>query len=400
MAAFRYRAVNLDGGEITGILEADTLRQARSQLKAQGLFAVDLGSVVPSQESVGPRGRIKGAALMVLTRQWASLLEAGLPVERSLAALLEQNEDEGEKAVLAGVRAEILAGHSLRAALDRFPGSFPPLYRALVEAGEHSGQLAQVMLRLADSLENAGALRQKLIQALIYPILVVVVATAVVFGLMTYVVPQVVAVFQQGKQALPWLTRALILVSDVLRLTWPLLLALLGGAIWGVRRSLAIPRLRRRIHQGLMAVPALGRLLVALDTTRLAQTLAILVGSGVPLLTALEAGAGVLWLMPLREAVDGAAALVREGVSLNRALARSRLFPPFLIHMTASGEASGQLDHLLQKAARQQQDELSHRLSLAMGLLEPLLILGMGVVVLVIVLAILQPIIEINQLMR
>lgn len=408
MTAFRYRAVNLAGGEISGVLEADTQRLARSQLRAQDLFALEISAASGSSSVDGEAGgRPIGASdLMVLTRQWATLLEAGIPVERSLTALAEQYGEAGGATagrlplLLAAIRSELLAGHSLHASLGRFPRIFNTLYRALVAAGEQSGQLAGVMVRLADNLETSGALRQKVIQALIYPLLVVGVALAVIIGLMTYVVPQVVAVFQHGQQALPLLTRGLLAVSDFLRWSWPLLLATLAISLWAAQRALRIEALRRNWHRRLIRAPALGRLLVSLDAARLAQTLAILVGSGVPLLTALEAGRAVLWLLPLQDAVGAASLAVGEGQSLSKALGRSHLFPPFLIHMIASGESSGQLDAMLAKAARQQQDEVSNRLAIFMGLLEPLLILAMGVVVLVIVLAILQPIIEINQLVH
>lgn len=293
-----------------------------------------------------------------------------------------------------------MEGHPLHTALARFENSFNPLYRAIVEAGERSGQLALVMERLADMLEAAYALRQKIVQALVYPTLIVIVACAVVVGLMTWVVPQVVGVFQHGKQALPWLTRALMAVSAALQAAWPLLLAALAGGFWLFRRLLRGQAFRHQWHLRLMGMPGLGRLLVTVDSTRLAQTLAVLVGSGVPMLSALEACRQVMILEPLRQGVDTAIRLVREGVSLHRGLADCRRFPPLLLHMIASGEASGRLDKLLERAARQQQAEVSNRLALAVSILEPLLILLMGAVVLVIVVAILQPIIEINQLLR
>jgi general secretion pathway protein F len=337
---------------------------------------------------------------MLLTRQWSTLLEAGIPIERALSALIEQHGDDHVRQVLQIVRGELLAGHPLHRALSRFPRSFDTLYCALVAAGEESGQLDRVMLRLADNLEQRGALRQKLIQAIIYPLLIVLVASTVVLAMMVYVVPQVVAVFQSGKQALPFLTRALIAVSDFLRVTWPFLLAGLGGAFWLARRGLRIESVRHAWHLRLMRLPVAGPLLLTLDSARLAQTLAILAGSGVPLLGALRAGAAVVWLLPLRDALQSATTEVREGMALHRALAQSGYFPPLLVHMVASGETSGRLGEMLEKAARQQSDEVTNRLALAMSLLEPLLILGMGGVVLVIVLAILQPIIEINQLLR
>lgn len=403
MAAFRYRAVNLAGGEIAGVLDADTARQARSLLREQGLFPVEVQTAVSAAGPETPLRRpprLGHAALMLLTRQWATLLEAGIPVERALAALIEQSADAATRQLLAAIRAELLAGHPLHKALARFPRSFDSLYCALIAAGEQSGQLDGILTRLADHLERSGALRQRLVQALVYPVLVVAVASAVILGLMTYVVPQVVAVFQNGKQQLPLLTRGLIALSDFLRVAWP---GLLGGGLlgtWLARRAWRQPAIRRAWQTQLMRLPLLGPLLRSLDSARLAQTLAILVGSGVPLLNALQAGRAVLWLSPLQDALGAATDQVREGMPLHRALAQTGHFPPLLLHMVASGENSGRLDAMLDKAARQQSDEVSHRLGLAMSLFEPLMILGMGLVVLVIVLAILQPIIEINQLLR
>lgn len=403
MTAFRYRAVDLDGREIKGVLDADTPRQARGTLREQGLFPLDVQTALGTGSDGRPGQRpprLGGSELMLLTRQWSTLLEAGIPVERALAALIEQNDDAATRQLLAAIRGELLAGHPLHRALERFPRTFGSLYCALVAAGEQSGQLDRVMLRLADNLETTGALRQKLIQALVYPILVILVASAVVMTLMIYVVPQVVAVFQSGHQNLPWLTRALIVVSDFLRAAWlPLLVAATGG-LWAFGRAWRGDAFRSAWQIRLLRLPLIGRLLLALDSARLAQTLAILSGSGVPLLTALQAGTAVVWLLPLRRALEQAASEVREGVALNRALAKSGYFPPLLVHMVASGEASGRLDAMLEKAARQQTDEVANRLALGMSLLEPLLIVGMGGSVLLIVLAVLQPIIEINQLIR
>jgi general secretion pathway protein F len=401
MTAFRYRAVGLDGRTIQGVVDADTSRQARAQLRSQGLFALEVALAgAGGGLAAAPAARLRPSALTLLTRQWATLLEAGIPVERALAALMEQNEDARTRRLLAAVRDELLAGHPLHRALARFPETFGSLYCALVAAGEQSGQLDRVMMRLADNLEGAAALRQKLIQALVYPVLVVLVASAVVFALMLYVVPQVVAVFQSGRQALPPLTRGLIALSDFLRAAWPLLAAAGLGGLWAARRALRVPAVRLAWHRRLMRLPFAGRLLLGLDSARLAQTLAILVGSGVPLLAALHAGAAVVWLLPLREALQAAAAQVREGMPLHRALAQARHFPPLLVHMVASGEAGGRLEQMLERAARQQTEEAGNRLVMAMSLLEPALILAMGLIVLVIVLAILQPIIEINQLLR
>jgi len=399
MPAFHYRAIALDGRESSGTVDAESSRQARASLREQGLLAVDL-QAARAAGTQRKLPRLGNTALMLLTRQWSTLLAAGIPVERALAALAEQSDDAPTRTLLGAIRDELQAGHPLHRALENFPHTFNRLYCALVAAGEQSGQLDQVMQRLADSLESSGALRQKVLQATIYPVLVVIVASAVIGALMLYVVPQVVAVFNSGKHTLPFLTRALIAVSDLLRTTWPLLAVVFGGGLWAFRRAWRNEDFRHARQLQLLRLPVLGRLLQALDSARLAQTMAILVASGVPLLAALDAGCAVLWLLPLRRALATASGEVREGASLHRALARSGRFPPLLVHMIGSGEASGRLGEMLEKAARQQSDEVAARLGTATALLEPLLILAMGGIVLVIVLAILQPIIEINQLLH
>ncbi|MDP2640617.1 MAG: type II secretion system inner membrane protein GspF [Betaproteobacteria bacterium] len=402
MAAFNYRAFDADGREVGGVLEAETSRLARSQLRDRQLSPLEV-TPVGAQVLGGMRsGRagISVGTLSLVTRQWSTLLAAGLTIERSLTALVEQNEDPGVQEVLAGVRAEVLAGHSLHAALNRFERVFPPIYRALVNAGEKSGELHALLARLADYLESSQATRQKILQALLYPLIVVVVAFAVITGLVAYVVPQIVGVFTHSKQSLPLLTQALILVSDVLRASGLWLAAGAAGAVVLVRRALKNEALRLRWHARLLRVPLLGRFLRTVDSARFASTMAILVGSGVPLLAALEAGRGVIGNLVLRRSVERAIGLVREGSPLHRALAAERLFPPLLIHLVASGEASGTLDQMLARAAQQQQNELDHRTALALGLFEPLLILLMGGLVLLIVLAVLLPIININLLLR
>lgn len=399
MTAFRYRAVDPAGQETTGVLEAETGRAARALLRERGLFPLEVGAV--SQRGGGGRiRRLREADLALLTRQWATLLSSGLTVAQSLSALIEQAEREPLRQLLAGVRSEVLAGYSLRAALDRFPAAFPTIYRASIAAGEKSGELPTVMLQLADYLENRAGLRAKTLQALLYPAIVACVAILVVIGLMSYVVPQVVGVFQQSKQALPPLTRGLMWVSALLRdWGWLLLIAAGAGGLL-LAAGLREPMLRRRWDGWLLGLPLIGRHLCGLDATRFASTLAILAGSGVPLLAALEAGRQVVVRRPIAEAIEHAAERVREGQSLARALGASQAFPPLLIHMIANGETTGRLPELLNRAARLQQQEIEQRTTTLTSLLEPALLLGMGVLVLVIVLAVMQPIIEINTLMR
>jgi general secretion pathway protein F len=405
MAAFRYEAYDAAGRLKKGVLEADTARQLRARLREQGLLAAEVTAVSEATMARGSsrwhwRRGLSGTQLSLVTRQFATLLAAGLPIEQTLNALIEQADTDYQRQVLAGVRGEVLAGHSLARALQKYPRVFPDLYITLVATGEQSGRLGEVMERLADYTESHQALRQKVGLAFVYPAIVTLVAGAVVLGLLTYVVPQVVNVFQNTNQTLPWLTRALIGLSDFIRASWWLWLAVIVVAVWTVRRALHRPPTRLRFHRWLLRLPLAGALVRGVNSAQLASTLAILVGSGVPLLAALQAGGGVVNNLPMRQAVEDAARKVREGGSLSRALAAARLFPPMLVHMIASGEASGRLVHMLERAAAQQSREMENRVMGLTSLLEPLLIVVMGVVVLVIVLAILLPIFEMNQLVR
>lgn len=406
MAAFRYEALNDTGSSMRGVVEADGLRQARARLREMGLVVVAVHAV--SQETLdageGQRWRVRSgissAQLSMLTRQLATLLEAGLPLEQAFSALIEQSENEAVRQVLAGVRAELLAGHTLAQAMGRYGRVFPDIYRALVKAGEASGELGRVMLRLADYTESRYALRQRVGLAFVYPAIVTLVALLVVTGLLVYVVPQVVGVFQQSHQSLPLLTRMLIGLSSLLQASWFYLLGGLAVAGFAWLALLRREEIRYRWHKRLLRLPVIGRLVRGVNSARMASTLAILSGSGVPLLVSLQAAAGVMSNLPMRRALEDASKKVREGAGLSRALAVSGLFPPILIHLIASGEASGRLDAMLERAATQQEQEIGNYTSVLTALLEPVLILVMGGVVLVIVLAILMPIIEMNQMVR
>lgn len=396
MEAFRYQALDAAGHSVSGVVQADTPREARAQLRARGL----LPSSVAKPVLHGWARAISAAQLSLLTRQMATLLDSGLTMEQALAALIEEAEVPLVREVLAAVKAEVMAGASLAVALGSHARSFPEFYRALVHGGEESGALPTVLQHLADYLDTRQALRQKTSLALLYPILVAVVAIAIVTGLLVYVVPQVVQVFQQSRQGLPLLTRALIGLSEFLRAAWPYLLLLFVGITVTAHVGLRRPALRRRWHAFLLRLPWLGPLIRGIDTSRFASTLAILVGGGVPLLGALASGARVMGNVTMREAVERAMERVREGTSLARALGETRAFPPLLVHLVASGEMSGKLEQMLQRAARLETQALERRLAVFLTLLEPAMILVMGAVVLLIVLAILLPIIEINQLVR
>jgi len=416
MAAFRYLVADANGKESGGVLEADSARAARQLLRGRNLIPLSVEPVLnESQRAAGGLAagrRLSQTELAVLTRQLASLLGAQLPVADALTVMVEQSEKQSVRELMASIRTDVLSGTSLSRALARHPRQFPDIYRALIAAGEESGKLGTVLASLADYIEERARLSQKITLAFIYPAVVTLVALAVVIGLLTYVVPQVVQVFANTKQALPFLTRALIALSDFAR-HWGWLVALVALATaFGVRRMLQVDAIKLRWHQRILTLPVLGVLSRSLNTARFASTLAILAGSGVPMLRAMQAAGETLTNVAMRLRVLDATQRVREGFSLARALRVDddgndkggsgglRLFPPVLIHLIASGEATGQLPEMLRRAADIHSREAERRAMFFTSLLEPALILAMGLIVLLIVLAILLPIIEINQLAR
>ena len=401
MEAFRYEALTADGRAVSGVVQADSPRQARTQLRAQGLHTSHIDRVRARERSQQPWARgISSADLSLVTRQLATLLASGLTMEQSLSALIEEVSSPLTREILGGVKAEVTAGLSLAGALGQYEKNFPDFYRALVHGGEESGALPTVLQHLADYLDARQALIQKTSLALLYPILVTLVALSIVTGLLIYVVPQIVQVFQQSRQSLPFLTRALIGLSDFLRMAWPYLAVIGIGLFVGARAALRRKGPRRRWHAALLKAPVLGPVVRGINTTRFASTLAILVGGGVPLLSALNSGARAMTNMVMQEGVEGAIERVREGESLARSLGAARVFPPLMVHLVASGEVSGKLEDMLERAARLETQALERRLAILLTLLEPVMILVMGGVVLLIVLAILLPIIEINQLVH
>jgi general secretion pathway protein F len=401
--AFRFEAADAAGQIKRGVLDADSARHARSTLRERGMTPLE---VAPMQQQAGPGRapvlgrRLKAAELALVTRQLASLLSARLPIEQALNAIVEQADKSSVRDRFSAVRSEVVSGQTLTQALAHYPRDFPDVYRALVAAGEQSGDLALVMSRLADYVESRTALAQRIMLAFTYPAIVTVVATLVIAALLTYVVPQVVGVFTQTNQELPVLTVGLIAVSDFAR-EWGLWVVLaLGLAFMLFRMALRSPSFRHAWHARLLTVPIAGRLILGLNTARFASTLAILTASGVPLIRALEAGARTLTNDAMRANVDDAIGRVREGASLSRSLASGGRFPPVMIHMIASGEATGELPQMLERTATSLSQETERRAMTLTSLLEPMLILIMGGVVLIIVLAVLLPIIEINNLVR
>ncbi len=401
MAAFEYAALDAKGRTRKGVLEGDTPRHIRQQLRERGLTPLQIEEVVKAGKRRRRSGtRVGAAELALFTRQLATLVKSGLALEEALRAVSEQTEKARLKSLLLAVRARVLEGHSLADGLAEFPNVFPELYRATVAAGEQSGHLDIVLERLADYTETRQYIRQKTLLALFYPALLTTVALLVVVGLLAYVVPQVVQVFVNIKQELPALTRGLIAFSDFLR-DWGIGLLLLGGLLAaGFSYLLKFEHFLERFHYLLLRLPLISRLERGANVARFTRTLSILMASSVPMLEALRITAEVVANRPIRNAVLAAADRVREGSSLHDALAVTGLFPPMTVYLIASGESSGNLEEMLERAAVTQERELEALISVFLGLFEPLLILVMGGLVLTIVLAILMPIFELNQLVQ
>lgn len=398
MAAFSYAALDPSGREQRGIVEADSSRQVRQVLRDRGLAPLRIEPAV-TRGSTGESGLRLGAAdLALFTRQLATLLQAGMPLEEVLTAVLRQTDSARLRRVVSAVRSRVLEGHALAQSLAEFPRAFPALYRATVAAGEHAGHLDKVLMRLADHTEYAHAARQKVRLALLYPALLLITAIGIVTALMAFVVPDVVAVFVAQGQTLPVLTRTLIAGSDLIVQWGWLLLVLIVIAVSLSRYALSRESVALRWHRQLLRWPLLGRLLRSSNSARYAGTLSVLGSAGVPLVEGMAIASEVLDNLWLRQHAREATQLVKEGGSLHQALGRDDAFPPMMIHMIASGELSGTLDQMLDRVAEAQQRDFDQLVATTLGLLEPAVLLLMGGAVLVIVLAILQPIFALNQL--
>jgi general secretion pathway protein F len=404
MGAYQFVAVDGGGKEHRGVLEGDTPRHVRQLLRERQLLPVEVAEIEEREHKTRRqfslfRG-ISGLDLALLTRQLATLVKAGLPLDEALQAVSEHTEKPRLKSIILGVRAKVVEGHPLASGLDEFPHAFPAVYRATVMAGEQAGQLDSVLERLADYTESRHGLRQKVAQAMVYPILLTVIALGIITVMLVVVVPKIVTVFETTGQELPIMTRALIAISNFVQNWWFLLIAAIGIGIFAIVKLLAQEHIRRRVHGWLLRTPLLGRVTRGLNTARFTRTLSILTASGVPALEALRISASVIANLPMRAAVEEAAIRVREGGAIGRSLAQSKLFPPITIHLISSGEASGELDAMLERAANHQEGEMDGLLAMMLSVLEPLLIVIMGLVVLGIVMAILLPIFQINQLVR
>jgi len=399
MPAFEYKALDARGKQCRGVLEADAPRAVRQQLRDRGLTPLEVEPAVEKQRRLlGNRGSLATADLALITRQLATLIQSGIPVEQALSAVASQAEKPRIRSMLIAVRARVMEGYSLADSLGEFPRAFPHLYRSTVAAGEHAGHLDLVLNRLADYSESRQESRQKIQLAAIYPVILSVVAVAIVVFLLTYVAPDIIQVFIKQGQELPLLTRGMLAVSEFLGRFGIYLLILLVVATGAFRLALRRPAFRRRVHRQLLHLPLLSGLVRGINTARYASTLSILTTSGVPLVEAMRIAGEVLSNDFLREQLRDAARKVSEGGSLHRSLEQTGYFPPMMLHMIASGEASGELDAMLARTAQMQENTLQAKISAIVGLFEPLMLLMMGGVVLVIVMAIMLPILNMSNL--
>jgi general secretion pathway protein F len=407
MPAFSFEALDAQGLTRKGTIEADNSRAARSQLRAQALVPLVVEAVASSSAAASgslsswlTRSVFNASDLAIWTRQIAGLVSSGLPLERALTALSEEADDERQRHLVAALRAEVNAGSSFARALAQHPREFSDIYCAVIGAGEHSGNLGLVLERLADDLEERQALKAKLIGAALYPAIVTLVAIAIVLFLVGYVVPQVAGVFAGSKRALPFLTSLMLGISALVRsYGWIFLIAFVLIAL-GVRWALTLEHFRQKFDAAWLQLPVLGKLARGYNAARFAGTLAMLSGAGVPILKALQAAAETLNNRALRADALEALVLVREGAPLASALAQKKRFPGLLSMFARLGEQTGQLPVMLQRAAVQLSTEVQRRALQLATILEPLLIVGMGLIVMLIVLAVLQPIIQLNQFVK
>jgi len=402
MSAFEYKALGKDGKNHKGVMEGDTPRQIRQQLREMGLTPLSVDEVQQQQKKNASGGlfqqRISVMDLALLTRQISTLLRAGMPIEECLRSVAAQSEKNKVKRVLLSIRSTVREGHSLSAGLSEFPSVFPELYRKTVEAGEESGHLDNVLDRLADYTEARQQVKQKTMMALFYPVMLVFISILIVIGLLTFVVPQIVQVFENVAQELPASTRILIAMSEFLKSNGLYLLIVIIAAIALAKSALKKPAALMAWHKLLLKLPFAGRLIRGSNSARFARTLSILSSSNVQILEALRISGQVVTNLPMRKAIEGITVKVKEGANIHQSMEQSGYFPPMTVSLIASGESSGNLEDMLARAADIQEREIEAIMSTTLGLLGPIMILLMGAIVLFIVLATLLPIFDLNQL--
>jgi general secretion pathway protein F len=405
VGAYNYTALDANGKNRKGVLQADSEKSARQQLRQQGLTTLTIRYVVQEAQVKRrffnfSRTRVSIAELALLTRQLATMLAASIPLDESLQSIAEQAEKPRTKSMLLAVRAKILEGHNLASALAEFPQIFNNLYRATVAAGEKTGHLDKVLERLADYTERRQAVRQKIMQALIYPTVIICAAIGIVSFLLAYVVPKMISVFQDSGQALPLATQILLVISAFIQnFGWYIILFIIVAVIV-FTKAMQRASFKARVDRGLLKLPLFGKAIRLVNTARFAHTFAILTAAGVPVLEAMRIGSDIVTNTPIRESLVIATRQVREGVAIHRALKQTNYFPPMSIYLIASGENTGQLETMLQRTAYTQEQQVTQMIDIILALFEPLMILIMGSMVLFIVLAILLPIFNMDQLVH
>lgn len=397
MGAYQYQALKKNGSNDKGVIEADSERHARQLLREQGLVPTQIQTLA-AKRTTNTKGKISAGDLSLLTRQLATLLAAGIPVEESLRGVAEQTEKDKVRELMIGIRAKVLEGYGLAQAMAQYPHAFPELYRATVNAGEQTGRLDVVLEKLADYTENQQKTRQKVQQALIYPILMILVSTAIISFLLTFVVPKIIEVFTSSGQTLPAMTEFLITISEFIKSYGLYTLIAVILLFIGFKKSLNNIKVKTAWHRMILKMPVVSYLVKTVNVSRYIHTFGILFAAGVNVLETMRVAASLVSNLVMKEAFDTASIKVREGSGISEALKETRYISPMAIHLIASGEKSGQLSNMMERAADHLDNEVKRLIDTALTLLEPLVILFMGAVVLFIVLATLLPIFSMEQL--
>jgi general secretion pathway protein F len=397
MGAYQYQALKKNGNADKGVIEADSERHARQLLRDQGLVPTHIQTLT-QQRLINTKSKISSADLSLLTRQLATLLAAGIPVEESLRGVSEQTEKDKVRELIIGIRAKVLEGYGLAQAMDQYPNAFPELYRATVNSGEQTGRLDLVLEKLADYTENQQQTKQKVQQALIYPLIMIIVSTAIISFLLTFVVPKIIDVFTSSGQSLPAMTEILITFSYFVKSYGLYALIFLILLFIGFKKSLQNIKIKTAWHRLILKLPIVSYLVKTINVARYIHTFGILFAAGVSVLETMRVSASLVTNVVMRHAFDTATLRVREGSGINEALKDTRFISPMAIHLIASGEKSGQLSNMMERAANHLDNEVKRLIDTSLTLLEPMVILFMGAVVLFIVLATLLPIFSMEQL--
>ncbi|CZI96555.1 Cholera toxin secretion protein epsF [Legionella pneumophila] len=397
MGAYQYQALKVNGSISKGVIEADSERHARQLLREQGLIPTQVQTLT-QQRAASSKSKVSAADLALLTRQLATLLAAGIPVEESLRGVSEQTEKDKVRELIIGVRSKVLEGYGLAQAMAQYPNAFPELYRATVGSGEQTGRLDVVLEKLADYTEKQQQTRQKVQQALIYPLLMIIVSTAIISFLLTFVVPKIIDVFTESGQTLPPMTQLLINLSQFIKSYGLYSLVTIIVALIGFKKSLSNIKIKTAWHQFMLKLPIVSYLVKTINVARYIHTFGILFAAGVSVLETMRVSSNLVTNIVMRQAFDLATLRVREGSGISEALKETKFISPMAIHLIASGEKSGQLSEMMERSASHLDNEVNRLIETSLTLLEPMVILLMGAVVLFIVLATLLPIFSMEQL--